>query len=201
VAGDVAATTAENTPVVIDVLANDHDPDGDPLTVVGLTQPANGSAALNPDQTVTYTPTAGFIGADGFTYTVADPHGATDSATVTVTVEAANRAPVAGDVAATTAENTPVVIDVLANDHDPDGDPLTVVGLTQPANGSAALNPDQTVTYTPTAGFIGTDDFTHTIADPHGATDSATVTVTVLAAMGEPWADATLWDDGTGWVA
>jgi hypothetical protein len=108
---------------------------------------------------------------------------------------------VAGDVAATTAENTPVVIDVLANDHDPDGDPLTVVGLTQPANGSAALNPDQTVTYTPTAGFIGTDDFTHTIADPHGATDSATVTVTVLAAMGEPWADATLWDDGTGWVA
>jgi hypothetical protein len=193
-----SATTQADMPVVIDVLANDG---GGSLTIVGITSPGNGTAAVNGDQTVTYTPSTGFVGVDDFTYTIRGRGNATSSAAITVTVLAANRAPVASDVEAITSEGTAVVVDLLANAHDPDGDPLAVVGLSQPANGSVALNGDQTVTYAPGAGFVGIDGFSYTIADPHGATDSATVTVTVLEATGEPWKDGTLWGDNTGWGA
>jgi hypothetical protein len=87
VAQDDFATTLRDTAVTIAVLANDSDPDGDALTVTGVTDPPNGSAVANPDGTVTYTPDAGFVGADSFDYTIGDGAGGTDSATVSVTVE------------------------------------------------------------------------------------------------------------------
>ncbi len=91
VAVDDLALTDEDISVVVDVLANDTDIDGDALTVTNLTQPANGTAELEADGTVTYTPTAGYAGIDAFTYTAND--GTTDSnvATVTVTVDAVER--------------------------------------------------------------------------------------------------------------
>jgi hypothetical protein len=90
-----------------------------------------------------------------------------------------NRPPNAVDDTATTEENTPVTIAVLANDSDPDGNPLTVTGASDPPHGSVVVNPDNTITYTPDSGFTGTDSFTYTISDGNGGTDSATVTVTV----------------------
>lgn len=78
-----------------------------------------------------------------------------------------------------TDEDTAVIIDVLGNDTDPDGDTLTVTGTTDPANGSVIVNADGTVTYTPDTGFVGTDTFDYTITDPSGATDTATVSVVV----------------------
>ena len=81
-----AATTPSGTPATVAVLANDSDPDGDPLTVSAVTQPANGSATINANNTVTYTPKAGFSGKDGFTYTASDGRGGTATATVTITV-------------------------------------------------------------------------------------------------------------------
>ena len=92
-----------------------------------------------------------------------------------------NHPPDAVDDSATTDEDAPVVIRVLANDTDVDGDALTVVSVTQPANGTVTVNADGTVTYTPRANFYGVDTFTYTIADGNGGTDSATVTVTVRA--------------------
>jgi hypothetical protein len=94
---------------------------------------------------------------------------------------AANEPPVAEDDSATTDEDTPVTINVLANDSDPDeDDDLTVSEVTQGANGSVAINEDEmTVTYTPDTGFHGTDTFTYTASDGKGGTDTATVTVTV----------------------
>uniref|UniRef100_UPI002610B880 Ig-like domain-containing protein n=1 Tax=uncultured Christiangramia sp. TaxID=503836 RepID=UPI002610B880 len=74
---------------------------------------------------------------------------------------------------ATTSEDTPVQIDVLNNDSDPDGDELTVTEVTQPGNGSAVINTDGTVTYSPNANFNGTDTFTYTISDGNGGTDTA----------------------------
>jgi hypothetical protein len=71
------------------VLANDRDPDGDPLSVVRVTQAANGWVLVNGDDTVRYHPNSGFTGLDGFAYTVSDVDGGTDTATVTVTVRAA----------------------------------------------------------------------------------------------------------------
>src|SRR5262249_14505746 len=70
----------------IDVRANDSDPDGDPLTVDSVTQPQHGTAAIEPDGAVRYTPASGFEGADTFTYTVGDGRGETATATVSVDV-------------------------------------------------------------------------------------------------------------------
>ena len=91
--------------------------------------------------------------------------------------------PVANDDIATTDQDTSVTIDVLANDTDEDeGDDLLVVipdSITSPSNGTAVLNDDDTVTYTPEPGFNGTDSFTYEASDGKGGTDTATVTVTV----------------------
>lgn len=98
----------------------------------------------------------------------------------------ANRPPIAAADSTTTTPGTPVVISVLNNDSDPDGDPLTVTSIAQPANGTAVINPDGTITYTPNPGFVGTDTFTYTISDGRGGTATATITVTVSAAPPGP---------------
>ncbi|MGE3277967.1 MAG: Ig-like domain-containing protein [Vicinamibacterales bacterium] len=179
VAVDDTATTVENTAVTIDVLGNDSDVDGGALTVGSVTQPTSGAVAINPDGTLTYTPATGFSGPVAFTYTADDGRGGTATATVTVTVTPGNRPPVAVDDTASTVENSPVVIGVLANDSDVDGDTLTVASVTQPVSGAVTINPNATLTYTPVGGFSGTVSFTYTAADGHGGTATATVTVTV----------------------
>jgi hypothetical protein len=90
-----------------------------------------------------------------------------------------NRAPVANHDMASTKPATPVTINVLANDFDPDGDPLTVTIVADPPNGTATRNPDNTVTYRPRCGFTGTDSFGYQISDGRGGTASALVTVQV----------------------
>ncbi|MFQ3787927.1 Ig-like domain-containing protein [Halomonas sp. A29] len=371
VANDDSASTTQGTAVEIDVLANDSDPDGDPLTVIGFTQPANGSVTLSPNGNLTYTPMPGFVGDDTFTYSAWDGALESDPASVHVTVEPesstppttgsvqfqqgqggytgikdtylhqaspnasqaastsltvdsvdrkgevqtllrfehifgseagqiplgaiivsatlelnttgkgdgarlhrmlmpwndtdtwnslssgiqadgqeamlqydlntgfvpvgttrldvtaslqawadgqpnygwaflplgpdgwdfssaegsvppkliveyrfegggeppVNNPPVANDDSATTAQGVAVEIAVLANDSDPDGDPLTVGSFTQPTNGSVTLNPTGTITYSPNAGFIGSDSFTYRASD--GSLESASATVIV----------------------
>ncbi|MCE8018114.1 tandem-95 repeat protein [Halomonas sp. MCCC 1A17488] len=377
VAYDDSATTSEDAAVEIAVLANDSDPNGDPLTVGSFTQPSNGSVTLNPDGTLLYTPTAGFVGDDVFTYRASDGELASDPATVTVTVEPAepppvtgtlqfqqgldgyagvvdtylhggskatsragvttlnvdsedkgnavqtllrfeqifgsgsgqiplgativtatlelnttgkgdgarlhrmlmpwndtdtwntftdglqadgveahasadlvtgyvpvgttrldvtaslqawadgtpnygwaflpvgpdgwdfhsaegstpprlvveyttdgsepdNHPPVANDDNATTSENAAVEIAVLANDSDPDGDPLTVGSFTQPTHGTVTLNPSGTLTYSPNQGFIGSDSFTYRASDGSLQSGSATVIVSVESGMPPP---------------
>jgi subtilisin family serine protease len=95
-----------------------------------------------------------------------------------------NEPPVAVDDAASTNKNTAVTIDVLANDRDPDEDPLTTNVIAQPANGSATRNADNTITYTPDADFVGDDSFRYEIFDPDGRSSAATVTVTVVDESG-----------------
>ncbi len=89
-----------------------------------------------------------------------------------------NLAPVAGDDTTAVDEGSSVLVNVLANDSDPDGDDLVVSGATTPAHGAVAVEPGG-VRYTPTAGFSGTDTFDYTITDELGATDVGRVTVTV----------------------
>lgn len=98
---------------------------------------------------------------------------------MTVTATAANSAPQATDDTAATLEDTAVSIDVKANDTDADGDALTLSEVSQPANGLAVIDTDDSVTYTPNEGWWGTDSFTYVVADPDGETSSATVTITV----------------------
>ena len=181
-----AASTAEDTAVTVAVLGNDTDPDGDGLTVTTVTSPARGGAIVNPDGTITFTPAANDSGAANFSYTVSDSQGASATATVIVTVDAVNDAPVAVNDAATTAEDSAVSIAVLANDTDLEDAELTVTGVSTPAHGSAVANPDGTITYTPAANYAGADSFTYTIGDGQGGSATATVSVTVTAVNDGP---------------
>jgi hypothetical protein len=185
VAADDAASGPEDAAIVIDVVANDRDPDGGSVQVQSLTQPAHGTVTVAAGGgSVSYSPALDFAGTDRFTYTVSDGTGESAPATVTVTITPLNDQPVAADDAATTAEDTPLVIGAVANDGDPDGDPLTVTAVGTPAHGTAGL--DGGVTYTPGANFSGIDSFTYTVADGNGGTATGTIQVTVLAANDPP---------------
>jgi hypothetical protein len=190
VANDDPALVAEDGTVAVPVLANDDDADDDTLTVASVTQGAHGAVAINPDQTVSYTPAANYNGTDTFTYTVSDGNGGTATATVTVTIGSDNDAPVAGADSATTPEDTAVTVTVLANDSDADNDTLDVVSVTQGTNGTVTLNADETVTYTPALNFHGTDTFTYTVNDGNGGSATATVTITVTSVNDAPVANA-----------
>jgi len=90
-----------------------------------------------------------------------------------------NHPPIASNDLASTSENTPVSISVLANDRDPDGDPLTIVAITPGANGLVTTNANSTVTYRPSTNFFGTDQFTYTVSDGQGGSATGMVSVIV----------------------
>ncbi|MGJ3245093.1 MAG: tandem-95 repeat protein [Elainellaceae cyanobacterium] len=165
---DDGETTDEDTPVVIDVLANDTFAAGAAITAV--TNGTNGTAIIENGK-VKYTPNADFNGTDSFTYTVSSG-GVEETATVTVTVD-----PVVdiADDGETTDEDTPVVIDVLANDNFAAG--ATITAVTNGTNGTAVIENGK-VKYTPNADFNGTDSFTYTVSSG-GVEETATVNVTV----------------------
>lgn len=181
-ARDDVAQTPFNVAAVIAVLANDVDPDGDALEVVANTQPANGFVDPGPNGSLVFVPNPGFVGTDSFSYTIADPSGAQDSATVTVTVlpqpEPENQLPQAANDVASTLRDTPVEIDALANDSDPDGDALSIAGVSAPLHGSATVIGDR-IRYVPAPGYVGLDQFTYTVSDGIGSS-TASITVSVL---------------------
>lgn len=177
VAGDDTATTFMDTAVLVDVLPNDTDADGDTLTIVANDDTSNGTIAVQNGK-ILYTPNAGYTGPDSFTYTLSDGQGGSDVATVAVTVRPSNQAPTAADDSAATTRDTPVTIDVLANDSDPDGDTLSLVGVGAASNGTAVVQAGKVV-YTPNSGYIGSDTFTYTLSDGQGATAAGSVTVAV----------------------
>ncbi|HVF75256.1 MAG TPA: Ig-like domain-containing protein [Acidimicrobiales bacterium] len=185
VAVNDAYNTAEDTPLAVvapGVLANDSDVEGSPLTAVLGTGPANGTLALNADGSFTYTPNADYAGGDSFTYKANDGTSDSNVATVNLTVNPVNDAPVADDDTYNVAEDTPLVVaapGVLLGDSDADRDTLTATVLDDVDHGTLALNADGSFTYTPTAGYNGPDAFTYTVADGNGGSDTGAVALTV----------------------
>ena len=176
VAGDDTATTAEDQSTTIDVLANDSDPDGDPIKVGSVSDPPHGKAVINANGTIKYTPDANFSGTDTFTYTVTDTD-KSDTGSVTVRVSAVNDPPVAQNKTASTSKNTAVTVNLLTGASDADDDTLTV-RASDPPKGSVVLT-GGSAKYTPDRNFTGTDSFTYTVSDGHGGSVTRTVTVTV----------------------
>jgi hypothetical protein len=186
-AADDSADGNEDSPLTIDVLANDKAPQGDgPLTLQSVSPPQHGQAQV-ADNHVAYQPAACYHGPDSFTYTVTDAKGASATATVHVTLAHVDHKPEAVDDAATITDGAPATIDVLANDKGLCDGVKSVTVVKNPAHGSATVGPDQKVGYTPSGGFNGTDTFEYRVTDTDGESSTAKVAVTVGgAASGAP---------------
>lgn len=176
IAADDTAVTTVPTAVNIGVLVNDTGVDAplNPAAVAIVTAPpaSEGTAVVNPDGTITFTPNIAFGGISTLTYTVRDTNGTiSNPATVQVTVIQPVPPTVVDDTGATVFPN-PVTLDILANDLNGDNpiDPATLTLVTPPpaSEGTLVINPDHTVTFTPAPGFIGTSTFTYTVRDTNG---------------------------------
>jgi gliding motility-associated-like protein len=189
VANNDTATTEGVTPVVIHVLSNDYDPNGNVFTITSNTPASNGTVTNNGDGTFTYTPNAGFSGTDTFTYTICDNGSPVvcDTATVTITVNQSNTTneTVANDDSY--VGTTTITGNVITNDTDPEGNTqlvTTTSPITTVNGGTVVMNPNGTFTYTPNAGYTGPDSFTYTVCDngTPQACDTATVHLLITPA-------------------
>jgi hypothetical protein len=178
-ATDDSANTEEGNAVSINVLANDNDPEGDTLTVTASTQGINGSVANNGNS-VSYTPNPGFTGNDNFSYSIDDGYNGTATANVSVSVSAGNSAPLANPDNVTIVKGDTVVISVLDNDSDPDGDALSITAVTSANKGVVSWQAGQdTITYAHNIKRKGSDSFSYTVSDGHGGTATGTVSITL----------------------
>jgi VCBS repeat-containing protein len=185
-------STNEDTPLTVaapGVLANDSDPDGNPLTAILVSGPSHGTVTLNSNGSFTYTPAANYNGPDSYTYRANDGTTNSNVATVNITVIPVNDVPVAVNDAYSTNEDTPLTVaapGVLANDSDPEGNPLTAVPVTGPSHGTVTQNSNGSFTYTPTTNYCGVDSFTYRANDGTTNSNVATVSLTVNCANDAP---------------
>ncbi len=185
---DDTVVTPEDTPVSGNVLTNDSDADGNPLSASVVTGPTHGSLSLAGSGAFTYTPNANFNGSDSFSYAASDGAASTN-ANVGITVVPVNDAPVAQDDSAEVNQKSSVVIPVLGNDSDVDSNSLVpgdFAGIS-PAGSTVVANTDGTVTFTPPAtpapGYTGPASFTYQASDGTAKSNVATVSVTVFPAI------------------
>lgn len=182
VASDDTATTDEDVAVVVDVLSNDSDPDGDSLQVVSIDNVFGGTAVINADQTVSFTPHANFNGSAYFGYTISDGQ-ATASATAWISVNPINDAPTAASDQAVATRDTALYLsrdNLIGNDVDVDGDWLYITSVSNASHGTAELQGDGGVLFTPEADYSGWASFDYTLSDGQ-LTATATVTIDVQA--------------------
>ena len=158
------AATLEDVAVSVSVLGNDSiDLSSSPKIAV-VEAPRFGTASVRGEQVI-YSPLRDFNGTDQFTYAVRTGDGRSAEAIVVVEVIPVNDPPVARADRAVTGIDQSLVIEVLANDGDPEGDQLEVIGVGVAANGKAEVMPEGRVRYTPRSGFQGSDRFNYTISD------------------------------------
>ena len=242
---DKGTVSEDGPPAEGNVLENDHDPEGDPIKVVGVekgdggTPVTDGSGVgtevpgeygkitIDEDGNYTYTPNSGDPRVNGldegetledtFTYTIVDEDGRTSTTTVTITITGTNDGPVAQPDTNTVPEDGPAAVgNVLPNDSDPEGDPLTVVGVekgntgTQITDGSGVsgtgvtgqygtvvIHPDGSYSYTPNREVTNSladgeevkDVFTYTISDGKGGYAHTTLTITITGTNDDPTAN------------
>ncbi len=192
VAGNDIASVNEGGSVIIALAASDSDIDNalDLNSIVITSLPVNGSVVVNGDGTVTYTHNGSETASDSFSYTIADVSGAvSNTASVAVTVNPINDAPMAVNDSTTVLEGDSVLIDLAANDSDADSslDLNSIVITAAPTNGSLVVNGDGTVTYTHDGSNTSNDSFSYTIADTAGATsNTATVNIGITLVNDAP---------------
>ena len=211
VATDDTADTDEDTALnYITVLTNDTDANGDSLSVSSVGPASHGTVTDNNDGTINYTPNANYNGPDSFTYTVSDGKDGTDTATVNLTVNAVNDAPVAANDTKTTDEDTPLTFpssDLVGNDDegapDESGQTLAVTEVFDGTHGTVDLGTDGNITFTPEANYHGDATFDYRVCDNGSPSEcsieTAVVTVTVSPVNDAPEAvnDSATTDEDT----
>ncbi|GAA0655064.1 Ig-like domain-containing protein [Rheinheimera tangshanensis] len=172
------ASVLVDTSIDVNVLANDTDVDGDTLTVNQAIS-SFGTVTILADQQLSYTPNPDFVGTDTVIYSITDGKGGTASSELVVNVFS-NTAPVAVNDSASTDDRTAILIAVLTNDTDAEGDVLTVTAASA-EEGTVSIEADQRLRYTPKAGFNGVDTISYTVTDSSGDSATGSVSVTVRA--------------------
>jgi hypothetical protein len=187
---DDVIPTATTDPVVINVLQNDVDPDGDNMHLVSVDALNMGNAEINNNNEIVFTPPANHIGDIKFKYIVADTADERAEAWVSLTVVDENNSIVATPDSMTVTEDVPgtmAVSSLLANDQDLLNGTLSVIELGAAQNGTALLNRNRaTLTYTPNPDFSGTDTFTYTVLSDTGSTASSLVNITITPVNDPP---------------
>ncbi len=189
VANDDKAAGTEDEPVVVDILANDHQGDG-PADVKDITVLEGNGKATFIDGKLVYYPGANETGPVSLSYVLVDADGDTDTATVTIELKAVNDAPVDADEHVKAEFGQPITVDVVQNSTDVDGDKVTVApdSIGTPVDkdgnvvGKATIDPNnpENIIFTPNAGFAGDVTIPYKVIDSNGATDPSTLTVSVL---------------------
>ncbi|RFF29297.1 Ig-like domain-containing protein [Wenzhouxiangella sediminis] len=173
---DSASTPGGQQVCNIDVLGNDL---GSGLSLVNVTQPVNGTVSISGDDTLCFTPDQGFLGLATFAYTIEDTNGSQVDGSVEVDVF--NLPPVLVDDSYQVNAGQSLSGNVFDNDSDPNGDSLSASLATPPADGNVVLDPDGAFTYTPDAGFSGSDGFSYSATDAlRGAPPTANVAIVVV---------------------
>jgi hypothetical protein len=168
--------------LLLGVIENDVDVDGDPLHIVTVHDPTHGLLTMYPNGSFTYLPNPNWFGIDTFEYAISDGTIESNLATVTIEVFAVNDAPIADDDDYSTNEDFPVSVPapgVLNGDTDVEIDPLTSILVIGPVHGTLILNSDGSFDYFPDPNFFGTDAFTYIASDGALESNIATVTITV----------------------
>ncbi len=174
-----------NVPGASGVLANDSDPEGQPLTAILISPPAaGGSLTLNPNGSFTYTPPTNRDLPVTFVYQASDGFRTSANVTVTINLTPVNDAPAAANDSSTALVNQALTVSapgVLGNDSDVEGNAISAIIETQPAHGTVTLNANGSFVYTPTLDYTGPDSFTYRAFDGVNVSAPATVNLTVAA--------------------
>ena len=179
IVNDQTTIEQDSEAILVSVLANDSDPDDDQLTITRVEYGGTGVASIAGEQ-IRYQPANGYSGTEMISYEVSDGRGGSAIATLIITV-IANGLPVAVNDSLTVEQGSlATLIDVLANDSDPDEETLTLTGFSYSGVGSVLIT-GNLISYQPASTFSGTESLTYTISDERGGEDSATLTITVNA--------------------
>lgn len=182
VANADAASVAANGNVLINVLGNDTDANGDALTVQSVTTPNLGTAIIESNKVRYTAPSSVAAGTATFQYTIADTSNATSTATVTITIGGTtNSNPIANTDNVTVASGAQLNISVLANDTDPNGDTLTLSSVSSAGQGTVVKSGNLVVYTAPTVTSATATTFTYTVTDGNGGSAVGTVNVDITA--------------------
>lgn len=185
-----SASVPEDGNVDIDVLNNDTGFIWENASITSVSVASNGAAQVTDvsgTDWITYTPNAGYSGADSFSYTLSDGF-SSQSTTVSITVIAQNDPPIAVNDTINVDEDSNIVANLRANDSDPEGQPLTIISVSGASNGVVTvINSGTQIRYTPNANYHGSDSFTYVVSDGV-LTDNASVTVNVASINDTPTA-------------